>query len=144
MSKVKNGDKVKVHYKGTLSDGAVFDSSEGRDPLEFTIGSGQVIPGFDNMLMGMSVGEEKTETIPCDQAYGPYRDELKVQIEKSQFPDDFDLKVGVELLLQNDQGQNIPAKIVKIEDDKVSLDMNNPLAGEDLTFAITLQEIVAE
>jgi FKBP-type peptidyl-prolyl cis-trans isomerase 2 len=136
----KAGDLVRVHYKGTLSDGTVFDSSEGRDPLEFTLGQGMVIPGFDSAVTGMEVGGNVVRTIPAAEAYGPAREEMVIKIPKDQFPEDMPLELGQELQLQGPGGYLI-AQIVGIEEDGVILDANHPLAGEDLTFSITLESI---
>ena len=135
-----SGDLVRVHYMGTLTDGTVFDSSEGREPLEFTLGKGMVIPGFEAAITGMEVGASLTRTIPSDQAYGPMREEMVIKIPKDQFPDDMPLELGQELQLQGPGGVLV-AQIVGIEEDGIILDANHPLAGEDLTFAITLDSI---
>ena len=134
------GDLVRVHYKGTLTDGTVFDSSEGREPLEFTLGQGMVIPGFENAITGMDVGASVVRTIPADEAYGPMREEMVINIPKDQFPAGMPLELGQELQLQGPGGVLV-AQIVGIEEDGVMLDANHPLAGEDLTFAITLESI---
>jgi len=134
------GDLVRVHYKGTLSDGTVFDSSEGREPLEFTIGKGMVIPGFEEAIKGLEVGATVVRTIPCDQAYGPMREEMIIGIPKDQFPPDMPVELGQELQLQGPGGVLV-AQIVGVEEDTVMLDANHPLAGEDLTFSITLESI---
>lgn len=142
MSQVKSGDKVKVHYKGTLNDGSVFDSSEGREPLEFVVGSGQVIPGFDNAVMGLAVGESKSVNIPSEEAYGPYQENMVLAIEKDKFPEGLNLTVGEQLQIPSQSGQPIVVVIKEVADDKVTLDANHPLAGEDLNFNIELVEIV--
>jgi peptidylprolyl isomerase len=134
------GDLVRVHYKGTLVDGTVFDSSEGREPLEFTLGQGMVIPGFENAVTGMEVGASVVRTIPADEAYGPMREEMVIKIPKDQFPEDMQLELGQELQLEGPGGALV-AQIVGIEEDGVMLDANHPLAGEDLTFSITLESI---
>ena len=134
------GDLVRVHYKGTLTDGTVFDSSEGREPLEFTLGQGMVIPGFESAITGMAVGSSVVRTIPADEAYGPMREEMVINIPKDQFPADMPLELGQELQLEGPGGVLV-AQIVGIEDDDVMLDANHPLAGEDLTFSITLESI---
>ena len=134
------GDLVRVHYKGTLTDGTVFDSSEGREPLEFTLGQGMVIPGFESAITGMKVGSSVVRTIPADEAYGPLREEMVINIPKDQFPPDMPLELGQELQLQGPGGVLV-AQIVGIEEDDVMLDANHPLAGEDLTFSITLESI---
>lgn len=141
MSQVKTGDKVKVHYKGTLNDGSVFDSSEGRDPLEFEVGSGQVIPGFDEAVVGLTVGESKTVNIPSEEAYGPYQENMVLAIERDKFPEGLNLTVGEQLQVPSQGGQPVVVVIKDVTDDKVTLDANHPLAGEDLNFNIELVEI---
>lgn len=141
MQQVKSGDKVKVHYKGTLSDGTVFDSSEGREPLEFQVGSGMVIAGFDNGVMGMAVGDKKTIDIPVDQAYGPSDPERVVEFPITQFPPDLKPEVGMQLNMTNGAGQVIPVIIKNVGAEAVTLDANHPLAGKDLTFEIELVDV---
>lgn len=141
MPQAKSGDTVRVHYKGNLEDGTVFDSSEGRDPLEFTIGGGQIIPGFDQAVVGMSPGDTKTEHIPCDQAYGPRRAEMMVEVERSMVPDGMEIEVGQHLELQGSDGSLVPVCVAEISETKVKLDGNHPLAGKDLIFAIELVDI---
>ncbi len=143
MAKASSGDTVKVDYTGRLDDGTVFDSSEGREPLEFTLGSGQVIPGFDRGVNGMEVGEEKTITIPSEEAYGPHIDDLVAEIDKESFPPDIDLNVGDMLHLRQPDGRAIAATVVDIKDDSVTLDANHPLAGQNLTFDVKLVEIAS-
>ncbi len=141
MQQVKKGDTVKVHYHGKLNDGTTFDSSEGRDPLEFEVGGGMVIPGFDNGVTGMTVGEKKTVTIPADEAYGPKHEEMIMEFPKERFPADMVAEVGMQLNMSNGSGQNFPVVIVEVKDEVVILDANHPLAGEDLTFDLELVEI---
>src|SRR3989338_9241333 len=133
---VKQGDKVKVEYTGTLQDGTQFDTSVGRDPLEFAAGTGQVIPGFDNAVIGMKLNEEKTVTIPAAEAYGQPREELVQKVPKSSMPKDFEPNVNDELTLQSPNGQRILAIVREIGEENVTLDLNHPLAGKDLTFRI--------
>ena len=142
MAQATSGDTVRVHYTGTLENGQTFDTSEGREPLEFTVGGGQVIPGFDQAVAGMEPGDTKTVEIPADEAYGPQRDEMMLQVSPDQFPDDMDPQVGQQLQLSQPNGQNVVVRVVDIESDSVTLDANHPLAGKDLTFEITLAEIV--
>ena len=142
MPQAKNGDTVKIHYTGKLDDGNVFDSSMDRDPLEFKIGENQVIDGFEEAVVGMSPNENKTTTIPSDKAYGEYRDDMVLEVEKSQFPDDIDPKVGQQLELRQENGQRLVVTVTNISDSAVTLDANHPLAGKDLTFDIQLVEIV--
>jgi FKBP-type peptidyl-prolyl cis-trans isomerase SlpA len=141
MKKAEANDKVKVHYKGTLTSGEVFDSSEGREPLEFTLGSGQVIPGFDKGIEGMEVEEEKTIEISANEAYGPVREELIQDVPKSNLPEDINPEVGMRLVSQTPQGQEIPLVVTEVKDDSITVDANHPLAGEDLKFEVTLVEI---
>ena len=141
MTLAKNGDKVKIHYKGTLQDGSVFDSSEGRDPLEFTLGSGQVIAGFDEAVSGMNVGEKKSVTIPVEKAYGKRNDELVMEIPREQVPPDITPEVGQKLQMGGANGELILVTIVDVSDSHIILDANPPLAGEDLNFDIELMEI---
>ncbi|MGR3637617.1 MAG: FKBP-type peptidyl-prolyl cis-trans isomerase [Shimia sp.] len=141
MTAAKSGDTVRIHYTGTLSDGSVFDSSEGRDPLEFTLGSGQVIPGFDNAVDGMSVGDKKVAEIPADQAYGPRQDDAMQDVPREQIPAEIPLEVGLQLQMQAPTGQVVPVTVVEITDETVKLDANHMLAGKDLTFAIELVSI---
>lgn len=137
---IENGKTVKVHYKGTLGDGTVFDSSEGRDPIEFVVGEGSVIPGFESAVTGMAVTETKTITIPCAEAYGETREEMVGQIPLANLPEDMEPEVGMMLQMNSPEG-SIPVRIVGLEGDMVTLDANHPLAGEDLTFELTLVEI---
>ncbi len=136
MPKVKEGDTVKVHYTGKLNDGTRFDTSSGRDPLSFTVGQGQVIPGFEQGVVGMEVGESKTITIPTDQAYGPKRDELVAEVDKARLADDVKPEVGTRLQMKRTDGQMLEVVITDVEEDKITIDANHPLAGQDLTFDI--------
>ena len=141
MQQVQQGDKVKVHYHGRLTDGTTFDSSEGRTPLEFEVGSGAVIPGFDNGVMGMSVGDKKTINIPADEAYGQRHQELVMDFPKERFPEDMNPEVGMQLMMNNGAGQQFPVTVVDVKDDTVTLDANHHLAGQDLVFDIELVDI---
>lgn len=141
MSKVKAGDKVNVHYHGKLVDGTTFDSSEGRDPLTFVVGEGQVIKGFDNALIDMEIGEKKTVNIPVDEAYGPASPENIVEFPKTEFPAEMEAQVGMQLQLQNNEGHIIPVVIIEVKEETVVLDANFPLAGKDLIFDIELVSI---
>ena len=136
-----SGDTVRVHYKGTLADGSEFDSSEGREPLEFTLGTGEVIPGFDAAVSGLEVGETATVTIPAADAYGVHQPEGRQTFPRDAFPPDADPQVGWAVELSAPDGQRVPATIVEVSDESLVLDFNHPLAGEDLTFEITLVEI---
>jgi peptidylprolyl isomerase len=139
MSQVKNGDTVKVHYTGTLEDGTVFDSSLEREPLEFTLGEGQLIPGFEKTVLGMSVGESRTVTIPAEEAYGPYREEMVLEVPRTQLPADMQPQVGMQLQVGEEQGEGMLVQITQVTDAHITLDANHPLAGKDLTFNIQLQ-----
>ncbi|ABW27624.1 FKBP-type peptidyl-prolyl cis-trans isomerase [Acaryochloris marina] len=141
MAAAKVGDTVSIHYTGKLDDGSVFDSSLEREPLKFSIGGQQVIPGFEQAVIGMNPGESKTETIVCDQAYGPRHEDMVVTVLREQIPSDFDLEVGQQLQIRNPEGQVIPVMVSEIIEDQVTLDGNHPLAGEDLTFEIELVSI---
>ena len=141
---VENGNTIRVHYTGTLSDGTQFDSSDGREPLEFVVGSGMVIPGFDAGVIGMEIGETKVIDIPAKDAYGEKQDEMIVEIPRSEFGPDFTAEVGEQLMIQLGDGNQIPVTICKINDEVVALDANHHLAGKDLVFTVTLIEIVAE
>lgn len=138
MKQAKSGDTVKVHYTGTLNDGSQFDTSVGRDPLELTLGSGQVIPGFENALEGMVEGDTKTVTIPADQAYGPRIDAAVQTIPRSAIPEHIELQVGLQLQAMAEGGQPVMVTVVDLSDENVSLDANHPLAGEDLTFHLEM------
>lgn len=141
MAQAKLGDTVRVHYTGKLEDGTVFDSSKGGTPLEFTLGSGQIIPGFEQAVLGMSPGDSKTETIPVDQAYGEHREDMVVVVDRAQMPNDLEPEIGQQLQIQQPSGQAIPVVITDISDAEITLDANHPLAGEDLTFDIELVDI---
>ncbi|MBV6622875.1 MAG: peptidylprolyl isomerase [Rivularia sp. (in: Bacteria)] len=141
MTQAKAGDNVKVHYTGKLDDGTVFDSSAEREPLQFSLGSGNVIPGFEEAIVGMAPGESKTATIPADQAYGPQREELVITVEKEQIPTDLSVAVGQQLQISQNNGQVIPVIVTDVSDSKVTLDANHPLAGQQLTFDIELVEV---
>lgn len=141
MTQVKSGDTVRIHYTGTLHDGTTFDSSEGRDPLEFQVGSGQIIPGLDKAIPGMEVGEKKTVNVPCDEAYGPVDPQMRQAVPREGIPADIPLDLGTRLQMQTQQGQVTPVTVVEVTDEQVMLDANHPLAGQDLTFAIELVQI---
>lgn len=141
MVKAAAGDMVKIHYTGTLGDGEVFDSSDGRPPLAFTLGAGQVIPGFDSAVSGMEVGESKTVTIPADQAYGERRPEMVMSIPRSELPDNLSPELGQQLQMQTTDGQVVVVTVTTLDEEKIQLDANHALAGKDLTFAIELVEI---
>jgi FKBP-type peptidyl-prolyl cis-trans isomerase 2 len=136
MTQVTSGDVVRIHYTGSLADGSVFDTSEGREPLEFTVGSGEIIPGLDKAMPGMTVGEEKTVTIPCDEAYGPRQEEAQQAVPRGQIPPDIPLEPGLQLQMRGPDGQAVPVTVAEITDEAVVLDANHPLAGKDLTFKV--------
>lgn len=142
MTDAKSGDTVRIHYTGTLEDGATFDSSEGRDPLEFTLGTGQVIPGFDTAVTGMSVGDAKTVNIPPEEAYGAHNPDGLQSFPRANIPADIPLEVGTRLQMQTPEGQAMQVVVAEVTEDAVMLDANHPLAGKALTFAIELVEIV--
>ena len=141
MVQAKKGDKVKVHYTGKLEDGSVFDSSGGDSPLEFTLGQGQVIPGFDQGVLGMEPGESKVLNIPVDQAYGPHNPDAVFEIDRSELPPDIPLEVGLRMQGNQPGGRVAEITIVEFDDAKVKMDSNHPLAGQALTFDIQLVEI---
>ena len=141
MTEVKSGDTVHIHYKGTLTDGSVFDSSEGRDPLSFTVGAGQVIPGMDDEMAGMKVGDKKTINIACEKAYGPINPAARQAIPREGIPDDIPLEIGTQLQMQTPDGQALPVTVVEVDEATVTLDANHPLAGKDLSFDIELVSI---
>jgi peptidylprolyl isomerase len=139
---VASGNKIKVHYTGKLTDGTVFDSSRGREPLEFTAGAGQMIKGFDDGVIGMSVGEIRTLLIPSDEAYGPVQEELLIPFPLSQFPPNMNPEIGMELTLTTQDGRPVPVVVAEIEAEVAILDANHPLAGKDLQFEVELVEIL--
>lgn len=141
MTKVKANDKVKVHYTGTLSDGAVFDTSLQREPLEFTAGAGQMIKGFDDAVLGMEVEESKKVTIPCAEAYGDVDEKLIFDVPNSQLPADLKPEVGLQLMSQNQEGQQFPVTVKEVKEESVTIDANHQLAGQDLTFEIKVVSI---
>ena len=141
MQQVQKGDKVNVHHHGKLTDGSVFDSSEGREPLAFTAGEGQVIKGFDDALLGMKIGEKKTVEIPVLYAYGERNDDMVMEFPISDFPEDMKPEVGMELQMGDNAGNIFAVVIVEVRDETVILDGNHPLAGQDLTFEIELVSI---
>ena len=141
MTQVKSGDKVKVHYTGKLEDGSQFDSSVGADPLEFTIGAGQLIPGFDSGVIGMEIGEKRTLTIPPAEAYGERREELVVDIEKSQLPPEVEPQIGLMPQSQQPDGSPINLMITEVNETAVKVDANPPLAGQTLIFDVELVEV---
>lgn len=140
MTQATAGNTVRVHYTGRLNDGTVFDSSQGRDPLEFTLGEGQVIPGFDEAVAGMAVGDSATVTIEPENAYGEHRDEMVQAVPRSEIPSDIDLDIGMQLKASGPAGEMI-VTVIELSDESVTLDANHPLAGKALTFDLELVEI---
>ena len=141
MAEAKQGDTVHVHYTGRLTDGTTFDSSQDRDPLEITLGQGAVIPGFEKAVEGMSVGDQKTASIPVDEAYGPRLDELVMDVPRTQLPEGLDPKPGEQLRMQTPDGQAVPVVVAGTTDEIIKIDANHPLAGKDLTFDLLLVKI---
>jgi FKBP-type peptidyl-prolyl cis-trans isomerase 2 len=142
MSQAKDGDTVRVHYTGKLADGSVFDSSLERGPLEFKLGEGRVISGFEQAVRGMSPGEESTTQVPADDAYGQRRDDMVVSVSRQEMPDGMQPEVGQQLQVTQSDGKPIPVRVVEVSEEAVKLDANHPLAGKDLTFDLKLVEIV--
>ena len=141
MSQAESGNTVKVHYTGTLADGTRFDTSRGSDPLEVTLGSGSVIAGFEQALVGMSVGESKTVTIGAAEAYGEHHADRVHEVEREKMPEEIDLRVGIILEAVGADGTPLPVQVAELSETTVTLDFNHPLAGEDLTFELELVEI---
>lgn len=137
----KKGDTVAVHYKGSLSDGTVFDSSEGREPLRFTLGAGSMIPGFEEAVNGMNIGDTKTVTIPAEEAYGPRRSDLELEIPREKLPPSLSPNVGDRLQMRTASGGTTIVMVTKTTDSSITIDANHELAGKDLTFEITLVSV---
>lgn len=145
MEQAKKGDKVKVNYSGRLNDGTVFDNTEAHgEALEFVIGEGGLIPGFENAVDGMAPGETRTVTIASDEAFGAYDEELLLEVPRDQFPEGFELEMDQELELEQEDGETAIVRIAGLSEESVTLDANHPLAGQDLTFEITLLEILQD
>jgi peptidylprolyl isomerase len=142
MKVAQNGDTVKVHYTGRLTSGEAFDSSEGREPLEFTIGDKQLIAGFEDAVIGMNAGDTKTVTIPAAEAYGEKISDLIASVERTRFPDDVDLEIGQQFRVGQETGDEMVVTVTSLSDTHVTIDANHPLAGQELIFDITLSEIV--
>ncbi len=141
MSVVKNGDTVKVHYHGTLDDGTVFDSSHERDPLSFTLGQGEIIPGFENAVQGMSQGDSKNVSIPPEEAYGQRQEDNMLQVNQTDIPEEINPEKGMVLQVKTQDGQSRNVTVAEVTDETVTLDGNHPLAGENLNFEINLVEV---
>jgi len=144
MATANEGDTVRVHYTGKLDDGTVFDTSKEGDPIEFTIGEGQVIPGFEEAVVGMEPGESISTTVPPEKGYGDRQNERIVTVERERFPDGIEPEVGQRLEVQQPDGSSIPVTVARVSDDDVTLDANHPLAGRDLTFELELVELTGE
>ena len=142
MAQAKDSDTVRVHYMGKLDDGSVFDTSRDSDPLEFTIGTGKIITGFEHAVIGMNTGESKTVKITSDEAYGPYQKEMVAVVEREQFPDHLNPEVGQQLQIPQENGRKLIVQVTEVSESSVTLDANHPLAGKDLTFDIELVEIL--
>jgi peptidylprolyl isomerase len=140
-AQAKDGDTVKVQYTGTLEDGSIFDTSVGGEPLEFTLGQGQLIPGFEKAVIGMKVGESKTVNIPVDDAYGPYRDDLVAVVGRENLPEGMNPVVGQQLQITQADGSAIVVTVIKVSETTITIDANHPLVGKNLIFEITLVEI---
>ena len=141
MSEVKKGDKVKVHYTGKLQDGSVFDSSIDREPLEFEVGAGMMIAGFDAAVNGMKIGDKKVAEIPANEAYGEVNKDMIVEVKRTQLPPDLEPQVGQQLGMQQPNGQSVPVVVTEVKEESIVIDANHPLAGKDLIFEIELMEI---
>lgn len=141
MQQAKQGDTVHVHYRGTLDDGSEFDSSAGGDPISFTLGSGEVIPGFEQAIQGMSAGDKKTQHIPANEAYGEHREELVFKVGRDQIPPGSDVEVGDMLRVGFPDGTSAAVQVKEMDDESVTLDANHPLAGKALTFELELVRI---
>ncbi|GAB6887117.1 peptidylprolyl isomerase [Desulfothermus okinawensis JCM 13304] len=143
MEKAKQGDKVKVHYKGFLEDGTVFDSSFDHDPLEFTIGNGEIIPGFENAVVGMGVGETKVVDVAPEDGYGEYNEMAKLEVPRKNLPEHINPEIGMMLQLTTPQNTQVLVRVTDMDDTNVVLDANHPLAGKNLKFEIQLVDLVA-
>lgn len=140
MAQIQQGDTIRVHYTGKLNDGTVFDSSVGSDPLEFKVGSGQLIPGFEKAVVGLTVGDRTTALIPSDEAYGEHRPDGIIQVPRDRIPEEIQPEVGQQLQMQTHDGRPVPVRVIEVDEQAVTVDANHPLAGKDLTFDI---EVVA-
>ncbi|MDT8309070.1 MAG: peptidylprolyl isomerase [Bacteroidales bacterium] len=141
MTKIKTNDTVAIHYTGKLENGDVFDSSANAEPLEFKVGEGKVIPGFEKEVIGMEVNETKSFTIPTEEAYGDRRDDLIQKVEKSMLPEDLKPELGMTLMSESPEGHQMMLKVTEIDDETITVDANHPLAGKDLSFDITVIDI---
>jgi len=141
MAQAKAGDRVKINFIGKLEDGSVFANTADREPLEFKLGEGKIIPGIENAVEGMNVGESKTVKVPPEQAYGQRRDELVEELGRDKFPKNIELQVGQKFEVPQQEGQPMVVRVVDVSEQTVTLDANHPLAGRDLTFELELLEI---
>lgn len=139
--KAEEGKKVKVHYKGTLDDGTQFDTTEGKEPLEFVMGENKIIPGFEESVKDMEEGEEKDFKLRPDQAYGERNEQMVQEVPKSQLPEGMEIQEGMMLMLKGPDGQQIPAKVVEDKGENFTLDINHPLAGQNLNFNVKLEKV---
>jgi peptidylprolyl isomerase len=142
MDTAQNGDLVRINYSGRLTDGTQFDTSEGRAPLEFTLGQGQVIRGLEDHVQGMAPGEKSTVTIPAASAYGPRREEAIQRLDRAKVPQGIDLEIGTQLQARTADGGMLPIRVVGLDEGSVTVDANHPLAGEDLVFDVEVVEVV--
>jgi FKBP-type peptidyl-prolyl cis-trans isomerase 2 len=144
MKQIKKGDKIKVEYTGSLEDGTIFDSSKNHEaPLEFVVGAGQLIKGFDEAVVGMKIGEEKEIKIPPEEAYGPHNPEFVKDMPREMFPDDQEIKPGMVFMVNLEDGRQLPVRVSKVSDDKITIDLNPPLAGKTLVFKIKIIDVAA-
>ena len=143
MRKVEKGNTVRVHYTGKFENGEIFDTSVNRTPLEFIVGNGQVIKGFDEAVIGMKIGEKKTVNIPFEEAYGPHMDELVFTFEKQSLPESLNPEIGQKLQLVTGDGKRVNVTIIAVSETDITLDANHPLAGKNLVFEIELVEILS-
>lgn len=141
MAAAEQGDTVTVHYTGTLEDGTVFDTSEERDPISFEIGADEVIPGFEEAVLGLEPGDSASTTLPPEEAYGTRSDERILPVPRTELPEDMDPDVGDELEVQLENGQRAPARVAETDESTVTLDLNHPLAGRELTFEVELVDV---
>jgi peptidylprolyl isomerase len=142
MAKAKLGDTVKVHYTGKFEDGSIFDSSINGNPLEFTLGLGHVIPGFDNAVIGMEPDEKKSFKVEPEEGYGNYSNDLAFEIDKSRIPDDLKPEIGMDIVITNETGEKTNFTIIDVKEDSIIIDANHPLAGQILNFDIQLMDIL--
>ncbi|MDP3980906.1 MAG: peptidylprolyl isomerase [Chlamydiota bacterium] len=143
MTSAKNGDSVRVHYTGKLNDGTIFDSSTNREPMQFTIGEGNLIADFEQAVIGMNIGDKKTISINAEKAYGPYNQEMAITVDRSNVPEDIKPEIGQQLQLTTSDGRTLNVSVIEVAEKTITIDANHPLAGKDLTFDLELIEIAA-